>query len=275
MVYLLKKLVKKFIKSKKIQDNLRLIYNSVKTFNLHLLKNEIQYRKNGLPDKLPFPGSDLIFTIIAIPWVSEYYKSGKIIYNEIISTLTKANVHLKENSNILDFGCGCGRLIRHFANEKKFNLYGSDLNSKLVDWCKENFQFGKFSTNNILPPLNYPDDYFDFIYARSVFTHLSENYQKQWINEIKRILKPNGVFYFTTHGKKTLVNLTQHEKEIFFKEGILEHNFFDEGDNKFSTYQSFDWTKENLINDFELLYFEEGKEKIHLTQDVYLIRKNK
>lgn len=273
MVGLLKKLVKKFIKNKKIQDNLRLIYNSVKTFNLHLLKDEIHYRKNGLPDKLPFPSSNLIFTIIAIPWVSEYYKSGKIIYNEIISTLKKANIHLKENSNVLDFGCGCGRLIRHFANENKFNLYGSDLNSDLVNWCKEYFQFGKFSSNKILPPLDYPDNFFDFIYARSVFTHLSENFQKQWIEEIKRILKPNGVFYFTTHGKNTLSNLTKTEQNKFYKNGIVEHNFFDEGDNKFSTYQSYKWTKENLIRDFDLLYFEEGKTWTHLTQDVYIIRK--
>jgi ubiquinone/menaquinone biosynthesis C-methylase UbiE len=273
MVIRLKKVIKKFIKSKKLQDNLRLIYNSLKTFNLNLLKDELRYRKNGLPDNFPFPSSDLIFTIIAIPWVSEYYKSGKLIYDEIISSLAKANIHLKENSNILDFGCGCGRLIRHFANESKFNLYGSDLNPKLINWCKENLHFGNFSTNNVLPPLNYPDNYFDFIYARSVFTHLSEIYQKQWINEIKRILKPNGLFYFTTHGNQTLSNLTQIEKTIFHEKGILEHNFFDEGDNKFSTYQSYKWTKENLISDFELLYFEEGKTWTHLTQDVYIIRK--
>lgn len=268
----MKKIVKKLVKSKFVQDQLRLIYNTLKTFNFNLLKDEIHFRNNGLPDKFPYPNSKLIFKIIAIPWVSEYYKSGKIIYSEMQDQLLKVNVELKNDFKLLDFGCGCGRLIRHFTTVKNVQLFGTDLNPQLIKWCNENLP-GKYFVNNILPPLNFEDNFFDFIYARSVFTHLSADYQKNWINEIKRILKPNGIFYFTTHGINTAINLTAKEKNILVEKGIFEHNFFEEGDNKFSTYQTFIWTKENIINNFELLLFEEGKNTEHLSQDVYIIKK--
>lgn len=269
----MKKAIKKIIKNENLQDKLRLIYNSIRTINPKLLIEEIKFRKNGLPDNFPFPNSKLIFTIIAIPWVSEYYKSGKLIFDDMIFQLKKANVNLSSNANILDFGCGCGRLIRHFASENKFHLFGSDLNSELINWCNKNLTFGKFQTNKISPPLNYDDNFFDLIYARSVFTHLSEELQFKWIAEIKRILKPGGVFYFTTHGKKTIHNLTNEERNKFFNDEIVLHNYFDEGDNKFSTYQSFGWTTKNLLNDFSLLLFEEGKDLPHLAQDIYVIMK--
>ncbi|MCX7876551.1 MAG: class I SAM-dependent methyltransferase [Melioribacteraceae bacterium] len=269
----MKKIIKKLIKNKNIQDKIRFVYNSIKSLNPHLIKEEISFRKNGLPDKLPYPNSKLIFTVIAIPWVSEYFKSGKIIYDNIRTSLYKTKVELPQNSNILDFGCGCGRLIRHFATENNYNLFGSDINNELINWCKVNLTFGNFSTNNILPPTNYENNFFDFIYARSVFTHLSEDYQKKWMNEIKRILKPNGVFYFTTHGKKTLKNLTSSEINFLNQKGIFEHNYFEEGDNKFSTYQTFEWTTQNLFDGFELLYYEEGQNDIHLMQDVFIVKK--
>lgn len=269
----MKKTLKKIIKNEKLQDQLRLIYNSLKSINSKLLVEELKFRKNGLPDKFPFPSSKFIFAIIAIPWVSEYYKSGKQIFDDMMLQMNKAKITLASGANILDFGCGCGRLIRHFAAENKYNLFGSDLNSELINWCNKNFTFGNFQTNKIFPPLNFEDNFFDLIYARSVFTHLSKDLQLAWIKEIKRILKPGGIFYFTTHGNKTIHNLTKEEKEKFLQDEIVLHNYFDEGDNKFTTYQSLGWTSKNLLSDFSVLLFEEGKDIPHLTQDIYIVKK--
>lgn len=270
---MLKRIIKKLIKNDNKQDQLRLIYNSVKTISPNLLLEEMKMRNNGSPDGFSFPPSKLIFTVIAIPWVSEFYKSGKIIFDDMLKTFDNNGINLKDRSNILDFGCGCGRVIRHFAATKKFNLYGSDLNYNLIDWCNNNLFFGKFNTNNLLPPLKYEDDFFELVYARSVFTHLGSEAQLEWINEVRRILKPSGLFYFTTHGKNTISPLSIDEKNRFNDNEIVLHNDFGEGDNKYSSYQSYKWTTNNLLNGFELVEFKEGSEKPHLRQDVYILRK--
>jgi len=270
---MLKQLIKKLIKSEGLQDHLRLIYNSAKTISLKLLKEELKTRTNGLPDGYPFPPSKLIFTIIAIPWVSEFYKSGKIIFDDMNEMFDENKIVLAEQANILDFGCGCGRIIRHFASLKKYNLFGSDLNPDLIEWCGNNLSFSKFDVNNLLPPLKYENDFFDLVYARSVFTHLGKEVQLEWINEMRRILKPGGMFYFTTHGKNTITPLSVDEQKLFDKDEIVLHNSFGEGDNKYSSYQSYNWTTKNLLNGFELAGFQEGKSNAHLRQDVYLIKK--
>lgn len=269
----MKQLIKKLVKNESLQDKLRLYYNTLKTISPKLLIDEINFRINGLPDKFPYPNSKHIFTIIAIPWVSEYYKSGEIVYNEITTLLEKANISLNNGNRILDFGCGCARLIRHFAASNKFELYGSDLNPDLIKWCKANLEFGDFQVNNVNPPINYSNDFFDLIYARSVFTHLGEKNQKDWMDEFRRILKPGGFFYFTTHGKVTLKNLSAQEKKLFFQNKLVVHCSYKEGDNKYSTYQSYDWTTNNLLSGFRLLHFEEGKPYGHLRQDVYIFQK--
>jgi SAM-dependent methyltransferase len=270
---MLTQIAKKLIRNERMQDQLRLWYNSFKTLTPELVKSEVSYRRKGLPDGFPYPPSKLIFTVIAIPWVSEFYISGRIIFNEMMKMFETNNINLNSGSTILDFGCGCGRIIRHFAVLKKFNLYGSDLNPDLISWCDKNLSFGKFAANNLVPPLDYADNFFDLIYARSVFTHLGRELQIEWINEMKRILKPGGLFCFTTHGKITITPLTKSDQEKFAKDEIVLHNSFGEGDNKYSSYQSYNWTITNLLSGFELAGFKEGTENLHSRQDVYLFRK--
>ncbi|MGH9459861.1 MAG: class I SAM-dependent methyltransferase [Vicinamibacteria bacterium] len=79
-------------------------------------------------------------------------------------------------------------------------LYGSDISEAAVTWCQRHLPFATFSTNGPLPPLLYPDDSFDLIFSISVLTHLDEDYQFQWLKELKRIAKPGAFIVQTVHG---------------------------------------------------------------------------
>ena len=57
---------------------------------------------------------------------------------------------------------------------------------------------GSFQVNAARPPLSYPDQSFDLIYAISVFTHLNEEMGNAWLQELHRVLKPNGLLIATT-----------------------------------------------------------------------------
>jgi Methyltransferase domain. len=83
---------------------------------------------------------------------------------------------------------------------KKAKVYGTDYNRKLIDWCRQCLPFAEFETNELSPPLAYRDAQFDFIYAFSVFTHLTESLQQGWLAELSRVLKPGGHLFLTTQG---------------------------------------------------------------------------
>jgi SAM-dependent methyltransferase len=71
----------------------------------------------------------------------------------------------------------------------------------LVEWCQKNLSFASFAQNPLQGKLEYSDRSFDFIYAWSVFTHLTEHQGIFWIDELRRVLRPGGYLYFTTHGR--------------------------------------------------------------------------
>lgn len=101
---------------------------------------------------------------------------------------------------MLDFGCGCGRTLRWF-NGSEPHLHGTDIDAEAIGWCQKNLHFADFEMNEGLPPLDYADETFDLIYAISVFTHLDEERQFLWLDELKRATKPGGIVLLTVHGE--------------------------------------------------------------------------
>ena len=80
-------------------------------------------------------------------------------------------------------------------------IYGCDIDSEAVEWCQENLGPAEFSVAPLYPPTSYPDDKFDLVIAHSVFTHLAQENQFRWLQEIQRILSPGGLFLATVLGK--------------------------------------------------------------------------
>jgi SAM-dependent methyltransferase len=115
---------------------------------------------------------------------------------------------------ILDFGCGCGRVARHWAALEGPEVYGSDYNRELIDWCRANLPFMAAATNGREPPFPF-DRHFDLVYAISVFNHLTEATQLAWIAECRRVLHRGGLLLFTTLGERYLDYLDARERERF------------------------------------------------------------
>jgi SAM-dependent methyltransferase len=103
---------------------------------------------------------------------------------------------------VLDFGCGSGRVLRHFADEAHdAELWGCDIHADSVRWLQESLSPPfRFQLNGALPPLDQPDDSFDLVIALSVFTHLPDSWA-QWLCELHRVLKPGGLLLATFHGE--------------------------------------------------------------------------
>ena len=72
-----------------------------------------------------------------------------------------------------------------------------------------------------LPPLDYSDEMFDLVYAVSVFTHLSEEFQLPWLGELRRILKPNGVLLATVYNNSVWESLDTTTVAEIKRKGVL------------------------------------------------------
>src|SRR5438445_1248741 len=82
-----------------------------------------------------------------------FYRMGANLSERITGFCRKHNIEIAELDSVLDFGCGCGRVIRHWPSGP--TLYGCDYNPALVEWCQTNLPFAQFALNNLTPPLPY------------------------------------------------------------------------------------------------------------------------
>lgn len=111
--------------------------------------------------------------------------------------------------SVLDFGCGCGRVLRWMQTGlPEAALYGADVRRATIDWCRSNLR-GTFLANGTLPPLDLPDASIDFAYALSVWSHLSEEQGRAWMRELARVVRPGGLILVSTHGAFALALCTR------------------------------------------------------------------
>ncbi|MDQ3637521.1 MAG: class I SAM-dependent methyltransferase [Actinomycetota bacterium] len=95
---------------------------------------------------------------------------------------------------VLDFGCGAGRVLRHFlAEAEQAELSGCDLDGPSIAWLKSALCPPLHALHSgEWPPLPFADGSLDLIYAMSVYTHLTDNWSA-WMVEHHRMLRPQGL----------------------------------------------------------------------------------
>ena len=231
------------------------------------------YRIAGAGDGVPIPPTRLIYLVDLSPEVSWFLHTGRISRDSIDNALMKNGYHLADFHDILDFGCGCGRILRHWKSLKGPRLHGTDYNSQLIDWDKRKLGgFAEFKTNHLAPPLDYPDVQFDFVYALSVFTHLPENLQHDWMRELARVLKPRGLLLITLHGESRLHQLQPEERQQFLSGQMVVKQPGAAGSNFCGSYHPESYVRNILSQGFEVIdYIPEGARDAD--QDIYLLRK--
>ncbi len=222
----MKKIIKGWIKNFLIYmgmwRGIRYITTIIRRRNLKVLFKNLKYRKRYSIYNLPVPPDNLIFLVTGGYDVQWFIESGRMTTDRIVDTLKKNKVNIDKFGSILDFGCGCGRIIQHWHSLfPDMEIYGTDKNPDLIIWCKKHLTFAHFSTNKEQERLRYADGKFDFMYAISVFTHLKEGAQFFWLEELSRVLKPGGFFLITTHGQSYLPQMTLEERDKFLQNRLV------------------------------------------------------
>jgi SAM-dependent methyltransferase len=201
------------------------------------------------------PPSDLMHAVAGTPDSKWFLKSGKLSIECITQTLAKNNADINQFRNILDFGCGSGRVLRHWKQLPSRQFYGSDYNPKLVEWCEKNLPQCKFNVNKLGPGLPYKRGKFDLIYAISIFTHLTDELQMQWMREIYRLLRSGGYFLFTTHGKYYFERLPEDQKQKFSMGELIVQNPQQVGTNDCGSFHPTEYVNNKLSKGFVVVDF--------------------
>jgi SAM-dependent methyltransferase len=99
-----------------------------------------------------------------------------------------------QGKRVLDFGCGSGKVMRHFlAEAHECELWGCDIDKPSIAWLQEELSPPLVAfRNGETPPLDQPDASFDLVWSVSVFTHLTDHWAG-WLAELHRVLKPGGL----------------------------------------------------------------------------------
>jgi len=205
--------------------------------------------EGGVPIPPPY-----LMTLVAghADWRA-FLQSGEAHAKAFASHAAAACLSFETAGRILDFGCGCGRILRHLPKMTNAALYGADYNPLLLRWCAKNLS-GEFSRNRLRPPLSYPDAHFDIVYLLSVFTHLRIATQREWLEELWRVTRPGGLVLATFHDEDHAGLPDLEEARVSLKEtGVFVYNDRAEGSNLIATFQSRDFSRRLFTERFDVV----------------------
>jgi ubiquinone/menaquinone biosynthesis C-methylase UbiE len=237
----------------------------------HNLKANLKFKSENL--NIALPPDYLMYESFQMNYQKYYFggrETAEWIYRQI-----ETHINLK-GRKILDWGCGPGRVIRHMfkvsKNQSKF--YGTDYNEKSIQWCRNNIKNVEFNLNSLEAKLPYEDDFFDAIYGISIFTHLSKEMHFKWLNELKRVIKPEGIILITTHGDNFKTKLSIKEKRKFEKGELVVRGNVKEGHRMFCTFHPDQFLK-SFFKEFEILdkIVISTENKSFIPQDRWILKK--
>jgi SAM-dependent methyltransferase len=247
----------------------KLAFHKRKTLPRHMAVR-VGNRLKGQP---PLPPANLIFLVTGDESPIWFLNSGRTHSQAIREILAKQNLKIEQFTSVLDFGCGVGRIMRHWSSTRGPAWHGTDYNPQLIDWCRDHLKFSQFNVNTLSGKLPYPDESFDFIYAYSVFTHLNEELQFFWINQLSRVLKPGGYICFTTHGEYYFQELKLAERELYEKGQPVIREQEESGSNFCAVFHPPRYVHETIAQNFTVLDFIPGSEHGWSAQDIHLVKK--
>ena len=146
---------------------------------------------------------------------------NRLMYNSVVT-----NVHLNENSKILDIGYGNGYLIQRLYKKFHCNIFGIDISEDMKNAAiKRNHQAVVDKKVNLMVgnccDLNFEDGFFEAV--TSVNTIYFWEDTEKGLSEIYRVLKKDATFYNVVYSKEWLEHISYTKKgfKLFNKEELI------------------------------------------------------
>jgi len=127
---------------------------------------------------------------------------------------------IKKNKNVLDIGCGDGKLLRELKIKKNCNCYGIDFSKNLINiakkksrginyYCIDMKKIGKVFNTKVK---------FDYIITkRSIQNLTSWNDQKKFLNQINLFSSPKTKIFLMESSNNALININKIRVKLKLK----------------------------------------------------------
>ena len=181
-----------------------------------------------IENKKEFPDWDSFYKqndVEAMPW---YEKNLDLDLSKEIQFLKKGN--------FLDLGTGPGTQAIELA-KKGFRVTGSDISRSAIEKARLSTKNVNFEIDDILNS-KFESESFDYILDRGCFHVLSIDDRETYLNQIKRILKKNGIIFLKCMSKDEKNLPDDKGPHKFFKNEIIHYfqNDFDIKKSKDAVY---------------------------------------
>ena len=155
--------------------------------------------------------------------IAKFYDLINFWFKNVLFRLLK-EVKIKNNSTILDAGCGTGTFLKILSEKETLRLYGIDASSRMLEMAKKKL---KNKASLILIPvekINYKNK-FDYIFSIIAMHHYSD--QEKVIKNFYRSLKNKGKLIIVDVDLGKILNQIFHRIEpannkIYSKEKIYQ-----------------------------------------------------
>ncbi|OGR23531.1 MAG: methyltransferase type 11 [Desulfuromonadales bacterium GWD2_54_10] len=130
-----------------------------------------------------------------------YPETPTIIHSEITAKMVDlllSKYAIRTDARILDIGCGQGPALDLFRDKGYVGAVGVTLNDEDVRICRENGHDVRKMDQSFL---EFPNDSFNFVWARHVIEHSVFPYFT--LTEFARVLSPGGTLYLEVPAPET------------------------------------------------------------------------
>src|SRR5687768_15142885 len=120
-------------------------------FRPSALWRNLWYRDRATPDGIPLPSSWARIRVAGTPDVRWFHEGGALAADTVRQAVSRVGHDMREFQRILDFGCGCGRVLRHWRDLEHVQIFGSDYQSRLLAECRHTAPFAHLALNGLEP----------------------------------------------------------------------------------------------------------------------------
>jgi SAM-dependent methyltransferase len=107
-----------------------------------------------------------------------------------------------EGTQVLDFGCRAGRVLRHFSDlVPHATFWGCDSDGGSIAWLNEHLAPMRGLVCAGAPGLPLADGSLDLVWATSVFSDLTDHWSG-WLDELERLLAPGAILIAACLGEE-------------------------------------------------------------------------
>lgn len=169
---------------------------------------------------------------------------------------------LRSDVTVLDAGCGNGRNLLWLNDAFRVRGFGYDISEVAIKQAQNNADKQKwgnkliFAVHSIGQDIPLPDESVDVVLDMMASHFLREKERAQFIKEVARVLKPQGVLFF----KSFYAEGDMHAKDLIKNESAGEENAYIHPRMKVYEYV---WTDEAIAKSFDEQFVLQHKEASH------------